>query len=507
MTGVFGRSRWGRRWLAAITCAAAAQASQAAETGVLRWAGDSEGGAPYVFRDPRNPSRIVGFEVDLMNAVAKKLGRRAQFVQNQWDGLVPGLKRADYDVAVNGIEITEDRSREVAFSTPYYQTFEQITVRAQGPLITSLAEARGKVAGTLKYSLAERILTEQGIEVRGYDSQTTIYEDLVNGRLDFVLLDHPVAVYYGEPNPKLRSVGGPIGELAYGIALRKEDTRLLSQINQALLELKREGILRDIYDRWGIWSPVMAEAFKDTSPSRPARELEAYLEAMGQKRGWKERATQYLSYLPLLAQGAVTTIELSFLGMLFAVAIGLVVALLRLYGGPVLAAAATVYVELIRGTPLLIQLFFIFYGLPNVGIKLSPFLAAVIGLALNYSAYEAEVYRSGLQSVPRGQMDAAFSLGMTRLQALWHVIIPQATRVVLPPMTNDFISLLKDSSLVSVITMVELTKVYGQLASTYYDYFGIGLLTAGAYFLIGLPFVRLSRWVEKKFSRGRATVV
>ncbi len=493
---------------AALGALLGAPIAGSAEPAPLRWAGDSEGGAPYVFRDPRNPGRTIGFEVDLMNAVAKKLGRRAKFVQNQWDGLVPGLKRADYDVAVNGIEITEDRGREVAFSIPYFHTFEQITVRAENQSIRSLGDGGGKVAGTLKYSLAERILEERGgIEVRGYDSQTTIYEDLVNGRLDFVLLDHPVAVYYGEPDPRLKSVGRPVGELSYGIAVRKEDPALLAQINQALAELKREGILRDIYDRWGIWNPVMAEAFRDTSPSRPARELESYLEAMGQKRGWKERAAQYFSYLPLLAQGAVTTIELSFLGMIFAVALGLVIALLRLYGGPVLSAGATIYVELIRGTPLLIQLFFIFYGLPNVGIKLSPFLAAVIGLALNYSAYEAEVYRSGLQSVPRGQMDAAYSLGMTRLQALWHVVIPQATRVVLPPMTNDFISLLKDSSLVSVITMVELTKVYGQLASTYYDYFGIGLLTAGAYFVIGLPFVRLSRWVEKKSSKGRATVV
>jgi polar amino acid transport system substrate-binding protein len=473
----------------------------------LRWAGDSEGGAPYVFRDPRNPNRIIGFEVDLMDAVAKKLGRKAEFVQNQWDGLVPGLQRNDYDVAVNGIEITGDRKREVAFTLPYFHTFEQITVRKEDQSIQSLSDARGKTAGTLKYSLAERVLQQKGgIEIRGYDSQTTIYEDLANGRLDFVLLDHPIAVFYGDPDPRLKAVGRPVGELSYGMALRKSDVVLLGEINRALSELKKEGILRDIYDRWGIWNSIMAEAFKDASPSRPPRDLEAYLEAMGQKRGWREKATQYLSYLPLLAQGAVTTIELSFLGMIFAVAIGLVLALMRLYGGPFLAALSTAYIEVIRGTPLLIQLFFIFYGLPNVGIKISPFLAAVVGLAMNYSAYEAEVYRAGLQSVPKGQMDAALSLGMTKLQALWHVVIPQATRVVLPPMTNDFISLLKDSSLVSVITMVELTKIYGQLASTYYDYFGIGLLTAGMYFLIGLPFVRFSKWVEVKFSKGRATI-
>lgn len=496
-------------FLSVLACAALlAVECHAEQGGRLRWAGDSEGGAPYVFRDPRQPDQIIGFEVDLMEAVASKLGLKAEFVQNQWDGLIPGLERGDYDVAVNGIEITEDRRQRVAFSIPYFHTFEQITVRRETQSIHSLADVRGKIAGTLKYSLAERILTEKGdAEVRGYDSQTTLYEDLAHGRLDFVLLDHPIAVFYGEPDSRLKPVGRPIGELAYGVAVSKKSSALLARVNRAIADLRSEGILRDIYDRWGIWNPIVAEAFGDSTPSRPAHELKSYLEALGRVRGWREKAAQYFSYLPLLAQGAVTTIELSFLGMLFAVILGLILALARLYGGALLSALVTAYIELVRGTPLLIQLFFIFYGLPNVGIKLSPMVAAVIGLAINYSAYEAEVYRAGLQSVPRGQLDAAYSLGMTKLQALWHVVIPQATRVALPPMTNDFISLLKDSSLVSVITMVELTKVYGQLASTYYDYFGVGILTAGMYFLIGLPFVRISKWLEIRFSKGRATIV
>lgn len=149
---------------------------------------------------------------------------------------------------------------------------------------------------------------------------------------------------------------------------------------------------------------------------------------------------------------------------------------------------------------MLIQLFFIFYGLPNVGIKLSPFMAGVIGLGMNYAAYEAENYRAGLLAVPRGQMEAALALSMTRWQALRHVVVPQAFRVVIPPVTNDFISLLKDSSLVSIITMVDLTKAYGQIAATYYDYFGTGIMVAIIYLLLGLPFVRLSKWAERKFS-------
>lgn len=473
------------------------------QAGTLRWGADSEGGAPYVFRDPRNPTQIVGFEVDLMNEVAAKLGMTAEFIQNQWDSLVPGLKRGDYDVICNGLEITEDRKREILFSEPYFITYEQMTVRKENQDIQSLDDAPKKISGTLKNSLAERILLSQGeVEVRGYDSQTTVYEDLANGRLDFVLLDHPIAVYYGSSDPKLKSVGRPLAEMTYGIAVRKTETGLHAKINRALAELKKEGKLREIYDRWGIWNPRMAEGFQDYSASVPATKLQDYLAALGKTRDWRQKIIQYWSYVPLLARGAFTTLQISAAGMVLAVSLGLLLSLVRLYVGGIFGVLATTYIEAIRGTPLLIQLFFIFYGLPTLGVKLSPYFAAVLGLGLNYGAYEAEVYRSGFLSVPRSQMDAALSLGMSRLQALWHVVIPQATRVALPPMTNDFISLLKDSSLVSVITMVELTKVYGQLASTYYDYLGIGLLTAAIYFLIGLPFVRLSRSLEKRFSRG-----
>jgi polar amino acid transport system substrate-binding protein len=149
---------------------------------------------------------------------------------------------------------------------------------------------------------------------------------------------------------------------------------------------------------------------------------------------------------------------------------------------------------------LLIQLFLIFYGLPHLGVRLDPFVAAVLGLGLNYGACEAENYRAGILSIPKAQMDASQALGMSHGQSIRYVILPQAIRVVIPPVTNDFIALLKDSSLVSVITMVELTSTYGQLASTYFDYLGIGLLTAAVYFLIGLPFVRLSRYFESSLN-------
>jgi His/Glu/Gln/Arg/opine family amino acid ABC transporter permease subunit len=190
--------------------------------------------------------------------------------------------------------------------------------------------------------------------------------------------------------------------------------------------------------------------------------------------------------------------------MAVAVVAGFVLAVGRVFGPSPVRWLATVYIEVIRGTPLLIQLLFIFYGLPIIGIRFSPFLASVLGLGLNYAASEAENYRAGLLAVPAGQWQAAYALGLTQSKALRLVIVPQAIRYVLPPLTNDFIALLKDSSLVSALTMVELTGGYHRLATETFDYFGAGLLVALIYLLLGLPFVRLARWMEQRLGKARS---
>lgn len=490
-------------FFALLLAAPRAWAAPAKAPGTLRWGGDSAGGAPYVFQDPKDPSKTIGFEVDVADLLAAELGMKARFVQNQWDSLVPGLKRGDYDAVINGLEITDDRKAEVDFSDPYFLTYEALTVRKNSYDVGALADLKGRRVGTLKGALAERLLAaEGGVSVVGYDTQTMLYDDLALGRVDAVLLDQPAAVYYGGVDRRLKNLPGQFGRIAYGVALRKGDPKFLARVDAALARLIKSGKLRQVYERWGIWNPVMAATFADDAPSVHASPdaYAAYLAARGLHLGWRGRLDTYAGYLPLLAKGAVTTVELSLLSMSLAIALGLVLALMRLYGPLPVYSLATIYVEFIRGSPLLIQLFFIFYGLPALGVKLQPFTAAVLGLALNYGAYEAEVYRAGIQSVPHAQMEAALALGMTRWQALRHVIIPQAARVVLPPTTNDFIALLKDSSLVSVITMVELTRVYGQLAAMSYDYMGLGILTALMYVLIGLPFVRLSRWAEARLA-------
>jgi polar amino acid transport system substrate-binding protein len=469
---------------------------------ILRWAADAEGNAPYIFQDPKNVNNLMGFEIDIANALAAEMGMKAMHIQQSWDGLVPGLSRMDYDLAINGIEITEDRKNEVNFSAPYYYTYEQLVVLKGKKGINNLSDLVGKTAGALKNSLAERILIAKGgINVLSYEGEVNAFEDMKNGRLDACLVDAPIALYYCSWNKVYELVGQPVGEVTYGIAIRKNDTELLNRVNLALNKIATNGKLREILEHWKLWNFMMANYLKDQSQTniQPIR-YDYYINTQIGTPTWLELFYRYLSFMPKLGQAAMVTLGISIVSMIIAVGLGLMIALIRVYAPKPFSSLAIFYIEAVRGTPLLIQLLFIFFALPAIGIKLSPFVAAVIGLGCNYAAYEAENYRAGIFSVPRGQMEASISLGLTRIQTLRYVILPQAVRLVIPPVTNDFISLLKDSSLVSVITMVELTKVYGQIASTYFDYLGPGILVAIIYLIIGLPFVKLSKFVERHYS-------
>ena len=486
-------------WIAFLIAAVPAASAQNQE---LVWAADAEGGAPYTFPDPRNPAKIIGFEVDLANALAARMGRTARFVQNQWDGLVPGLERGEYQVVINGLEITPERAERIHFSTPYFYSTLTMTSRLDDLRLQRAEDLRGRTVGVLKVTFAEKYVRNLGgVTVRSYDSQVQPYIDLDLGRVDAVVMDTPIALYYAT-GPRVRNLELASARMSFGIGIRKSDDELLQQINAALDSLRRDGTLRKIYTDWGIYNAATAQTFGDRDPvtNDNAVRYRDYLDAIRTERTFRERLAQYWQYLPLLLLGALVTLEISAASMAVAISLGLFLAVLRVFAARSFSWLVIGFIEIIRGTPLLIQLFIIFYGLPSLGIRFSPFWAAVVGLGMNYAAYEAENYRAGIQSIPRGQLDAALALGLTRIQTIRKIILPQAVRLVIPPVTNDFIALLKDSSLVSVITMVELTKMYGQLAATNYDYIGIGLLTAAIYFVLGLPIARLSRLLETRLA-------
>ena len=489
---------------AASSGATGAISATAKPSATLSWASDGEANVPYVFHDPADTTRLEGFEYDMVQEIARRLGRTPRFVQNDWDGLIPGLQRGMYDMVVDGIEMTPDHIQAALFSRPYYVTGDRIVVRRDRQDLNSFAALRGNVVGTIKETLAERLLQrEPSITVRSYEEETYAFSDLRNGRLDALLLDGPIALYYAGVTDDLVIVGDPVGQTRYGIAFKPGNTLLHDQVDRALGDMMRDGTLQVILGRWNLWTPEMAQMTGDhTQRAVEPTQWLRYRDAMRSQTGWLGLARRYIGFLPIIAKAAGLTLIVSALSMVLAVSLGLVLALARQYGPRLVRMASGFYIEVVRGTPLLIQVLFIFYGLPGLGIKLSPFFAGVLALGLNYAAYEAENYRAGLSSVPRGQMEAAIALNMTHRQALRLVIIPQAFRTVLPVMTNDFIALLKDSSLVSVITLTELTKTYIRLSSTYYDYIGTGLLIGAAYLLLGLPFVRFARHVERKLGQS-----
>jgi polar amino acid transport system substrate-binding protein len=460
--------------------------------GVLLWGSDSEGGAPYVFPDPKDPSKLIGFEVDIVVAIARELGVQAQLVQTAWDSLIPALERGDYDMAMNGLEIIPERERRVLFSRPYYVYTLQLMVRKNEERIKGIHDLRGRKVGTLAGAVAHDMLKKIGdVDIRSY-SAAWPYEDLALGRLDAVFLDAPITVYYGKPDQRLKYAGPPEGEGYYGIAIRKSDVDLKEFVDSVLDRLLRTGELKRIYGKWGLWDNSQAKLFTFASSTDAGRRFR------------NESANAPLqTFLPSLLKGAGITIFLSVLSMALAIGLGIFITLIRIYGSAPLKVIAASYVEIYRGTPLLIQLFILYYGLPNVGIALSPLAAAIIGLGMNYAAYEAEVYRAGMEAVPRGQMEAALSLGMPRLLALRRVVFPQAIRISLPAVTNDFIALFKDSSIVSVIAMVELTKTYGILAATTLRYFELGLIVAILYFGMSYPLSIVARRLEKKLKWQR----
>lgn len=453
-----------------------------------------------------DPTRLIGFEVELADLLAKRLGTTSKPVAGPWDKLLELLARGDFDIALNGIEVAAEKKRVALLSRPYFAAAEVLTIRRGDASAPRTLEAlKGKRVGTLPGSLAERIAQRFEADVRTYEGgQDEIYDDLKLGRTDAVLLDEVIARYYGELDDVFDTVRGDFGVVEYSIAARLDDQPRIDELNRALDALIADGSLRLLYERWGLWTPATAKLLGDAdeTPRHPALEYDRWKAAVGHLPPFWERVrTRYPTYLPLFAKGAGLTVLTSLAAMLLAIALGVLLAVGRRFGPRFVQVVCVAYIEFFRGTPLLVQLTMIYFGLPELGLKLDPFFAGVLALGLNYAAAEAENYRAGLESVPRGQFEASQVLGLSTFQTLRFVVGPQAVRISIPPMTNDFIALLKDSSLVSIVTLTELTKTYTTLANSTRDHLGLGLLVALCYLLVGLPFARLARVVEARFAR------
>ncbi len=461
---------------------------------ILRWAGDAEGGAPFVEADPRDPSKLVGFDVEIAELIAGKLGRTPQFLQVQFTSLDQSAKRGDFDIGLSGVEDIPARRASLAASIPYYAFREVLTVRdGDRGRYRSLADLTDKRVATLGGTIAYDLLLEaertQGITAVSYDDDVHPYSDLALGRVDAVVLDNVLADRAIRRNSGLFTHPDALAVGHYIVITAPENTALRDQVDQILREAMKDGTLETIFRKWNVWNEdqlrLYERAANRTEQDTPSAEMPTTGELVAR-------------YVPSLFRAALITLVLSFAAMALAVVLGVLIATGRVYGGAVSRGLLTVYVEVMRGTPVLLQLFVIYYGLASV-IRLPAFVAALLGLGLNYAAYESEIYRSALEAVPRGQLDAARILGFTRMQTLRLIRAPQAFRLALAPMTNDFVALLKDSSLVSMLTVVELTKQTQIFATNIGSWVIPGLLCALLYLAMSLPLGYLARRLEKRW--------
>jgi polar amino acid transport system substrate-binding protein len=425
--------------------------------------------------------------VEIADALARHLGVKARFVQSNWPYLVPSLERGDFDVIMNGLEATPERRDRILLSRPYFIYGETLAVRKEDPF-DSLDALKGKKVATLNQSFAFELLKLKAIEIVPHEGVQEPYIDLTEGRVDGVLLDHVIADRYGCNLEKVRCLEKDVARGTYVIGVRKTDPELKAAIDGALGAMISSGEMRRILERWKLW-----DARQDDLASPPAEEpLPTAPRTMDRQQ------------ILLFLEGAVLTLALSAGAFAIALPFGIFLAIVRNYFGTAGRALATGYIEIFRGTPVLLQLYLLYYGLAPV-LKLSAFAAGVIGLGLNYAAYEAEVHRGALNAIPVGQTEAAASLGLTRWQTLRHVLLPQSIRHALPAVTNDFVALLKDSSIVGVITVVELTKRMTIAAVEIRSWLVPGIACALLYFLMSFPLARLSRRLEKRLKRDPDT--
>ncbi|WP_078344469.1 ABC transporter permease subunit [Mycobacteroides chelonae] len=441
--------------------------------------------APFSFHDERT-GELTGYDVDVARAVGEKLGRPVEFVEIPWDAIFAGLDAERFDVVANQVTITPERRAKYDLSTPYAVGEGVIVTRANDNTIHSLADIRGRVAAENATSNWSQIARDAGARVEAVEGFTQSITLLSQGRVDVVVNDS-IAVYAylastGDPAVKIAGSTGERSE--QGFAARK-NSGLLPELNKALDQLAADGTLTRISEKY-----LKADASGTTKTEA----------AQG-----RSNTQLVLDNLWPMARAMLTvTLPLTVISFTIGLVIALGVALARMSDRRVLSGLARIYISIIRGTPLLLQLFLIFFALPEFGVKISPFPAAVIAFSLNVGGYAAEIIRSSILSIPRGQWEAASSLGMSYRTTLWRIVIPQASRVAVPPLSNTLISLVKDTSLASAILVTDVMRTAQVAAAPTFQFFTL-YVTAGVYYwIVCMAMSVVQDRVEERLARSVA---
>lgn len=440
--------------------------------------------ATYPPLESAEGGQFTGFEIDLGNAIARELGVRVVWINSGFDGIFPALQNGTFDAVISSVTITPERSASMLFSDSYYDSGQLIAVRKGTEGISKPEDLVGKKAGVQINTTAQIDLEKRkGVVVAVYNTIDLALLDLKNGRIDAVVGDAPVLRYMIRQSlPDLTTVGRRFTDEKFGVVIAQGNDDLRRAINAALWRINESGEYARINTKW--FGEASERAADLAASGTPKRAFDPGIV----RRTWS-----------LFLTGVWLTAKLAGLSLALGLPIGLLLALARVQSSKVLAAPAALYVEVMRGTPLLVQILFIYFVLPSFGISIPAFWSGIIALTLNCAAYISEIFRAGILSIDAGQMEAARALGMTYSQAMRRIILPQTFRRVVPPLTNEAIALLKDSSLVSVIGLTELARTGQELASRYAAPLTIWPVVAFFYLLLTFPLTRVAEYLERRW--------
>lgn len=463
--------------------------------GVLR-VGTEGTYSPFSYHDPAT-GQLTGYDIDVAKAVGEKLGVPVEFVETPWDSIFAALEAKRFDVVANEVTITPERQAKYDLSQPYSVGEGVIVTKADNDSIKSLADLKGKTTAQSITSNWAQVARDAGATVESVEGFAQAITLLNQGRIDATVNDSiAVYAYLAETGDTSVKIAAQTGEKSdQGFAARK-GSGYLPELNSALDELRADGKLTEISQKYlkadatGAGAPQSAQGGAEPQAAPQVRSV------------WKLIAD---NLWPLAKAALTMTIPLTIISFIVGLIIALAVALARLSSNVVLTNVARFYISIIRGTPLLVQLFIVFYALPQFGIKIDPFPAAVIAFSLNVGGYAAEIIRSAIQSIPKGQWEAAETIGFNYTGALRRIILPQAARVAVPPLSNTLISLVKDTSLASTILVTELLRQAQIVAAPTFEFFALYGTAAVYYWVICLVLSfgqnRLERRLERYVAR------
>ena len=448
--------------------------------------------APFEYQNSSN--KYTGFDMELIKAIAKQQGFNITISNPGFDAALNAVQSGQADGVIAGMTITDARKDIFTFSDPYYTSNIILAVK-KGSSIKSYENLKGKTVGakngTASYTWLEENANKYGFEVRAFDEASSMYDSLNSGSIDALMDDEAVLAYAIKQG---RNFETPIkGEASgdVGFAVKKgTNAELIEMFNNGLAALKKNGQYDKLVKKY-LTTTDSSSSSSSTSSTVDETSVWGLL-----KNNYKQ-----------LLQGLWTTISLTLISFAIAMVIGIFFGMLSVAPNSILRAIAAIFVDVVRGIPLMIVAAFIFWGIPNLIEQLtghqSPindFVAATIALSLNAGAYIAEIVRGGIEAVPKGQMEASRSLGISYGKTMRKVILPQAVRLMLPNFINQFVISLKDTTIVSAIGLVELFQTGKIIIARNYQSFRMYAILAVIYLVMITLLTRLAKRLEKRLN-------